>query len=94
MLNHGCRVLLDAYGRRHEAQKIYLRQAASQRWIENRDQVLNGARPSSKNQSQLNLCDQQLRIVCSQCSSNPKLFSSIFLGASQRLMAPLVMTSG
>lgn len=57
------RVLLDAYGRRHEAQKIYLRQAASQRWIEHREQVLNGGRPSSKNQSQLRLCDQQLRTV-------------------------------
>ncbi|KAJ4423675.1 hypothetical protein N0V82_001698 [Gnomoniopsis sp. IMI 355080] len=54
-------VLLDAYGRRHEAQKIYLRQAASQRWVEYRDQVLNGARPNSKNQAQLRLCDQQLR---------------------------------
>ncbi|VBB76464.1 Putative protein of unknown function [Podospora comata] len=54
-------VLLDAYARRHEGQKIYLRQAAVQRWIEWRDQILMGGRPHSGNQSQLRACDQQLR---------------------------------
>ncbi|KAK0708812.1 hypothetical protein B0T21DRAFT_387539 [Apiosordaria backusii] len=54
-------VLLDAYARRHEGQKIYLRQAAVQRWIEWRDQILMGGRPHSGNQSQLRGCDQQLR---------------------------------
>ncbi|KAK3953752.1 hypothetical protein QBC32DRAFT_110623 [Pseudoneurospora amorphoporcata] len=34
-------ILLDAYARRHEAQKIYLRQAAAQRWVGWRDSVLN-----------------------------------------------------
>ncbi|EMR64061.1 hypothetical protein MGN70_007661 [Eutypa lata] len=54
-------VLLDAYARRHEAQKIYLRQAAAQRWIEYRDQVLQGQRPSSSHRRQLRACDEQLR---------------------------------
>ncbi|KAL2278916.1 hypothetical protein FJTKL_14082 [Diaporthe vaccinii] len=51
-------VLLDAFARRHEAQKIYLRQAAAQRWIEYRELVLKA---HSGNQSQLRRCDQQLR---------------------------------
>ncbi|KAF4981295.1 hypothetical protein FZEAL_2872 [Fusarium zealandicum] len=54
-------VLLDAYARRHEGQKIYLRQAAAQRWVEYRQQVLQGGSPSSRNQSQLRACDRQLR---------------------------------
>ncbi|KAL2278919.1 hypothetical protein FJTKL_14082 [Diaporthe vaccinii] len=54
-------VLLDAFARRHEAQKIYLRQAAAQRWIEYRELVLKA---HSGNQSQLRRCDQQLRAVC------------------------------
>lgn len=58
-----CRVLLDAYSRRHEGQKIYLRQGAAQRWIEWRDQVLQGARPTGRNRSQLQACDYQLRTV-------------------------------
>ncbi|TGJ83459.1 hypothetical protein E0Z10_g5307 [Xylaria hypoxylon] len=54
-------VLLDAIARRHEAQKIYLRQAAAQRWVEYREQVLQGHRPSSSNRRQLRACDEQLR---------------------------------
>jgi hypothetical protein len=54
-------VLLDAYSRRHEGQKIYLRQAAAQRWVEYRKQVLQGGPPTSRNQSQLQACDRQLR---------------------------------
>ncbi|KAF2967635.1 hypothetical protein GQX73_g5925 [Xylaria multiplex] len=59
-------VLLDAIARRHEAQKIYLRQAAAQRWIEYREQVLQGHRPSSSNRRQLKACDEQLRSELSQ----------------------------
>ncbi|AEO63632.1 uncharacterized protein THITE_2109166 [Thermothielavioides terrestris NRRL 8126] len=54
-------VHLDAYARRHEGQKIYLRQAAAQRWIEWRDQILAGGRPHPGNQAQLRAVDQQLR---------------------------------
>ncbi|ROV90581.1 hypothetical protein VSDG_07422 [Cytospora chrysosperma] len=54
-------ILLDAFARRHEAQKILLRQAAAQRWIEYRGQILLGGRPNSGNQSPLRRCDQQLR---------------------------------
>ncbi|KAL7623247.1 hypothetical protein AAE478_006928 [Parahypoxylon ruwenzoriense] len=54
-------ILLDAYSRRHEAQKIYLRQAAAQRWIEYREQVLQGQRPSNAHRRQLRACDDQLR---------------------------------
>jgi hypothetical protein len=57
------RVHLDAYARRHEGQKIYLRQAAAQRWIEWREQILMGGRPNSDNEAQLRSCDQQLRAV-------------------------------
>ncbi|KAG9239663.1 hypothetical protein BJ875DRAFT_86460 [Amylocarpus encephaloides] len=55
-------VMLDSFSRRHEAQKIYLRQAAAQRWVEWRDSILCGGRPHSGNASQLASCDAQLRI--------------------------------
>ncbi|KAJ0157985.1 hypothetical protein CTA2_12590 [Colletotrichum tanaceti] len=55
--------MLDSFARRHECQKIYLRQAAAQRWIGNRDGVLQGGRPNSRNGSHLRACDQQLRVV-------------------------------
>ncbi|CAI4215414.1 unnamed protein product [Parascedosporium putredinis] len=54
-------VLLDAFARRHEGQKIYLRQEAAQRWVERRALILNGGRPRSENRSALKACDQQLR---------------------------------
>ncbi|KAM3075112.1 hypothetical protein ACMFMG_007431 [Clarireedia jacksonii] len=54
-------VHLDAFSRRHEAQKIYLRQAAAQRWIGYRDQVLQGERPHAGHTEQLTACDVQLR---------------------------------
>jgi len=54
-------VLLDAYARRHESQKIYLRQAAAQRWIGYRDQILQGQRPHAGHSGQLAACDAQLR---------------------------------
>ena len=57
------RVLLDAYARRHEAQKIYLRQAAAQRWIEWRGSVLQGQQSSSSHRRQLKACDERLRLV-------------------------------
>jgi hypothetical protein len=57
------RVLLDAYSRRHEAQKIYLRQAAAQRWVDWRDQVLQGQAPQAGHGQQLAACDAQLRVV-------------------------------
>ncbi|KAI1400069.1 hypothetical protein F4819DRAFT_387943 [Hypoxylon fuscum] len=59
-------ILLDAYARRHEGQKIYLRQAAAQRWIEYRETVLQGQRPSTSNRRQLRACDEQLRAELSQ----------------------------
>ncbi|TIC92778.1 hypothetical protein CH35J_010296 [Colletotrichum higginsianum] len=57
--------MLDSFARRHECQKIYLRQAAAQRWIGNRDGVLQGGRPNSRNGSHLRACDQQLRVELS-----------------------------
>ncbi|KAI1081327.1 hypothetical protein F5B20DRAFT_60594 [Whalleya microplaca] len=59
-------VLLDAYARRHEAQKIYLRQAAAQRWIEYREHVLQGQQPTHAHRRQLRACDEQLRNELSQ----------------------------
>ena len=61
--DHDARILLDSFARRHEGQKIYLRQAAAQRWVENRDAVLQGGRPHAGVQSMLRRCDQQLRAV-------------------------------
>lgn len=57
------RCYLDAFARRHEARKIYLRQTAAQRWIQWRDQVLMGGQPHSGVNSQLRSLDQQLRSV-------------------------------
>jgi len=54
---------LDAFARRHEGQKIYLRQEAAQRWVDRRARILNGSRPHSGNRSALRACDQQLRAV-------------------------------
>lgn len=59
-------VLLDAIARRHEAQKIYLRQAAAQRWIEYREQVLQNNSSGSAARQQLRACDEQLRSELSQ----------------------------
>ncbi|KAL8377580.1 hypothetical protein RB595_008322 [Gaeumannomyces hyphopodioides] len=53
-------VHLDVFSRRHMAQKIYLRQAAAQDWISNRDYVLQGERPHSGHELQLQACDQEL----------------------------------
>lgn len=57
-------VLLDAYARRHEAQKIYLRQMAAQRCTRARKQILDSAGyfPQS-NEAHLHTCDVQLQQV-------------------------------
>ncbi|KAH8820957.1 hypothetical protein F5884DRAFT_816620 [Xylogone sp. PMI_703] len=54
-------VLLDAYARRHEAQKIYLRQVVAQQWIGWRDNVLQGQRPHAGVMDRLNAYDEALR---------------------------------
>lgn len=69
------RCLLDSFARRHECQKIYLRQAAAQRWISNRDGVLQGGRPNARNQAHLMACDQQLRAVSSM--AHPPCFQEL-----------------
>ncbi|KAM4066102.1 hypothetical protein HRG_000254 [Hirsutella rhossiliensis] len=55
-------VLLDAFSRRHEGQKIYLRQGAAQRWIESRNNMLQGQRPFPAAEPHLRACDNQLRV--------------------------------
>jgi len=55
--------LLDAYSRRHEAQKIYLRQTAVQSWIGWRESTLNGERPHTGHREGLERCDAALRAV-------------------------------
>lgn len=72
----GCRVHLDAYARRHEGQKIYLRQAAAQRWVEWRDQILMGGRPHAGNQAQLRVVDEQLRTVRFSSCPRPLTYPS------------------
>ncbi|KAI1389915.1 uncharacterized protein F4822DRAFT_428256 [Hypoxylon trugodes] len=64
------RILLDAYARRHEAQKIYRRQEAAQRWIENREMILQGQRPDNSHRRALRACDVQLRTDLSQITDN------------------------
>ncbi|CAK7273007.1 hypothetical protein SEPCBS57363_005437 [Sporothrix epigloea] len=59
-------VLLDAVARRHQAKKIYLRQAAAQRWIGWRDSVLQGRTPSAEHQASLRACDEQLWLELAQ----------------------------
>ncbi|KAK6080418.1 hypothetical protein SCUP515_03437 [Seiridium cupressi] len=63
-------VTLDAFARRHEAQKIYLRQAAAQRWIDYREQVLQGGRPTAAHRRQLRACDVQLRNELTQITDD------------------------
>ncbi|KAI0472917.1 hypothetical protein GGR56DRAFT_676964 [Xylariaceae sp. FL0804] len=62
-LNH---ILLDSFARRHEARKILYRQAAAQRWVLHREQVLQGQRPNSLHRRPLRACDEQLRNELSQ----------------------------
>lgn len=40
-----------------------MRQGAAQRWVELRDYILQGQRPHSAVQPQLQACDHQLRVV-------------------------------
>ncbi|RDA92540.1 hypothetical protein CP533_4171 [Ophiocordyceps camponoti-saundersi (nom. inval.)] len=54
-------VHLDAFSRRHQGQKIYLRQCAALQWLENRDFLLQGQRPYPAIQPRLIACDLQLR---------------------------------
>jgi hypothetical protein len=75
------RVLLDAYSRRHEAQKIYLRQGAAQRWIGWRDHVLQGQPPQAGHAEQLAACDAQLRVVSSVESSRGRSALTARFGA-------------
>lgn len=53
-------MLLDAYARRHEGQKIYLRQAAAQRWVGWREQVVTAGGGAGVG---LEGVDGQLRVV-------------------------------
>ncbi|EPE09738.1 hypothetical protein F503_07514 [Ophiostoma piceae UAMH 11346] len=59
-------VHLDAIARRHQGQKIYLRQVAAQHWIEYRESILQGNRPGAEHQDQLRACDQQLWLELEQ----------------------------
>lgn len=52
---------LDAFSRRHQAQKIFFRQGAAQRWIGWRESVLSGQQPQAIHTSQLQACDVALR---------------------------------
>lgn len=57
------RVLLDACSRRHEGQKILLRQQAVQRWIDCRAKVLQGGRPRPELHPHLEALDKKLAAV-------------------------------
>ncbi|KPI44599.1 uncharacterized protein AB675_8345 [Cyphellophora attinorum] len=55
------RIILDSSTRRFQAHKIYLRAAAAMRWIQGRNQILRGARPSGQHENALRRVDSQLR---------------------------------
>ena len=70
-------VLLDSFSRRHEAQKICMRQSAAMRWVAWRDGVLLGMRPDPSHVPALVSCDQALRAVRSSFLLHcPTLLSS------------------
>lgn len=54
-------VLLDSFSRRHEAQKISLRQSAAMRWVAWREGLLMGGRPEPRHGPSLASCDEALR---------------------------------
>ncbi|KID80247.1 uncharacterized protein G6M90_00g011370 [Metarhizium brunneum] len=54
-------VLLDAFSRRHQGQKIYMRQSAAQRCLSYRDAILQSQQPRATIQHQLDACDNELR---------------------------------
>ncbi|KFZ02380.1 hypothetical protein V500_00240 [Pseudogymnoascus sp. VKM F-4518 (FW-2643)] len=56
-------VLLDSFSRRHEAQKICMRQSAVMRSVAWREGVLMGIRPNATHAPALAACDQALRAV-------------------------------
>ncbi|OAA72634.1 hypothetical protein LEL_08418 [Akanthomyces lecanii RCEF 1005] len=77
-------VLLDAYARRHEAQKIYLRQMAAQRCISARKQILDTTGgPSPSNEFQLYALDAQLQQEVQQITDESVYLD--LLGGDQRL---------
>lgn len=72
------RVHVDIFSRRHMAQKIYLRQAAAQDWVSNREYILQGERPHSGHELQLRACDQELaRVRCKPLSVQPRAQTSL-----------------
>ncbi|KFZ19017.1 hypothetical protein V501_00859 [Pseudogymnoascus sp. VKM F-4519 (FW-2642)] len=71
-------VLLDSFSRRHEAQKICMRQSAAMRWVAWRDGVLLGMRPDPSHVPALVSCDQALRAV----RSSTFLYRPAFLFSS------------
>ncbi|ODA83652.1 hypothetical protein RJ55_02167 [Drechmeria coniospora] len=55
------KVLLDAFSRRHQAQKICMRQSAAERWVQTRELILCGRQPDLTSRSLLQACDHQLQ---------------------------------
>lgn len=52
---------LDAFARRHESHKIWLRQGAATRWVVERFDILQGQQPHAGHSAQLKACDRRLR---------------------------------
>lgn len=57
------RILLDASARRFQAQKIYLRAAAVIRWVNARNAILRGQKPTNGNAAAVQQLDRNLRLV-------------------------------
>lgn len=57
----GCSILLDSASRRFRAHKIYMRAVVAVRWIQQRDQLLQGRPASPSQQAALRTIDQTLR---------------------------------
>ncbi|KAK2754027.1 hypothetical protein FQN54_007196 [Arachnomyces sp. PD_36] len=63
------RIILDASARRFQAHKIYLRAAATKRWVMNREKVLQG-RKSSAAPADMKTIDDSLRNEISTITDN------------------------
>lgn len=56
-------ILLDASARRFRVQKIYVRAVAAARWINARNQILQGQKPNASHVAALQLAENKLRAV-------------------------------
>ena len=62
-------VIVDGSARRFQAQKIYLRAMAAMKWVNRRNAILQGRKPTNGNIALLQQTDNTLRAVSLSSSS-------------------------